>query len=253
MSSDIKLISVTKKNLDKYPARCFMSPDHIGYKNKKKWLIKRFDEGLRIKQLYDEKDKLLGFVEYVPGKCAWRAVNAKGYLFIHCIWVSPKKIRNQGFATRLIQEVIQDAKKDNMMGVAVIVSSGPFMAEKDVFLKNNFKVVEEDEPFSLLTVDFKKGKQPSFRDWKKQLQKYKGLHIVYANQCPWVARSIEEIKPIIKKKKLDITITELKTPKDAQNAPSIYAVYNLIHDGKLLADHYISKRRFENILKELKL
>ena len=50
--------------------------------------------------------------------------------------------------------------------------------------------------------------------------------------------------------KLKLKITELKTPKQAQNAPSIYSVFSLIHDGKILADHYISNTRFNNIIKK---
>lgn len=33
-------------------------------------------------------------------------------------------------------------------------------------------------------------------------------------------------------------------------APSIYATFNLINNGKLLADHYISLTRFNNIIKK---
>jgi hypothetical protein len=69
---------------------------------------------------------------------------------------------------------------------------------------------------------------------------------VYSLQCPWVARFIDEMKKRFTE--LDIKITELKTADEAQNAPSVYASFNLIYNGKLLSDHYISKRRFENII-----
>jgi hypothetical protein len=52
-------------------------------------------------------------------------------------------------------------------------------------------------------------------------------------------------------KKLNLKITELKTPKQAQEAPSVYSVFTLIKDGKILADHYISSTRFRNILKKV--
>jgi hypothetical protein len=56
----------------------------------------------------------------------------------------------------------------------------------------------------------------------------------------------------IEKKGLKMDVVELKTPEQAREAPSIYAVLNLVNDGKLLADHYISNTRFLNILnKEL--
>ena len=49
---------------------------------------------------------------------------------------------------------------------------------------------------------------------------------------------------------ISLTISEMKKPTDAQNAPSGYGVMNIMRDGKVIADHYISSRRFENILKK---
>jgi hypothetical protein len=143
-----------------------------------------------------------------------------------------------------------DAK--GKLGVAVVASDDSFMASKDIFLKNGFKIVEEDGKQQLLVKQIKKGKSPSFKDYKKQLEKYRGWNIVYSNQCPWVARFISELdKEIIRK--LNVKIKELKTPQQAQNAPSIYSVFTLIKEGKILADHYISGTRFNNIVnKEIK-
>ena len=99
----------------------------------------------------------------------------------------------------------------------------------------------------------KKGSLPRFRDWEKQLSKYKGLNIIYSYQCPWVARSIKELVEIAKNKGLELRLSELKNAETAQNAPSIYASFNLVYNGKLLADHYISSKRFLNIInKEIK-
>jgi hypothetical protein len=49
---------------------------------------------------------------------------------------------------------------------------------------------------------------------------------------------------------MELNITELETAEQAQNAPSIYSVFNLVYDGKLLVDHYISNTRFLNIIKK---
>ena len=77
--------------------------------------------------------------------------------------------------------------------------------------------------------------------------------MIYSSQCPWVARFVEEAKPIITEFEIDMNIRELTTTREAQHAPSVYAVFNLIRDGKLLSDRYISTTRFKNILnKEMK-
>jgi hypothetical protein len=49
---------------------------------------------------------------------------------------------------------------------------------------------------------------------------------------------------------ITLTVKKLATPKEAQKAPSGFGTFSLIKDGKLLADHYISRTRFENILKQ---
>jgi hypothetical protein len=253
--SDIMIINIDPSNISQYGPTCFLNPKNEGYQIKLEWLKKRFSEGLKIKLLYLEKErKCIGFIEYVPGEYAWRAVDAQGYLFIHCIWISPNKYKRTGYGSLLIKECIKDAKKEGKYGVAVVTSEGSFMVGKDLFIKNEFESIAKDKPsFELMIKPLKKGPLPQFKDWKKQLSKYNGLNIIYANQCPWVARSINELVDIAQENGLKLKVTELKTAKQAQDAPSIYTTFNLVYNGKLLVDHYISSRRFLNIInKEIK-
>jgi hypothetical protein len=53
---------------------------------------------------------------------------------------------------------------------------------------------------------------------------------------------------IAKNEGITTQVIELKSAKEAQNAPSIYATFNVIYNGTLLVDHYISDRRFQNII-----
>lgn len=250
--ASVKIIDVDEKNIDQYPAKCFLNPKHEGYRTKQDWLKQNFKNGLKIKQLYsDEKNKNIGFIEYTDGAFAWRGVNAKDYLFIHCIWISPNSYKLKGYGSMLVNEVVKEAEKTGKNGVAVITSEGSFMAGKDLFEKNGFTSVASFPPsFHLMVKTLKKGNTPTFTDTQKQLKGFKGLHIIYSNQCPWVSRSIQELGGVIKKYGLDVTFTELKNATDAQNAPSPYATFSLIYNGRLLADHYISTTRFENIIKK---
>ena len=86
------------------------------------------------------------------------------------------------------------------------------------------------------------------------LKKYEGLHLVYANQCPYFLKSVNAIEKISKEYDIDLKILEISNAKEAQQAPSIYGVFSLIYNGALVAEHYISEKRFRNILeKELKI
>lgn len=130
---------------------------------------------MKIKLLNVEGDKKChGFNEYIPGEYAWRAVDAKGYLFIHCIWITPKAMTKKGYGSLLVKECINDARKQDKLGAAVITSTDAFMADKDLFLRNGFKEIEKQETFSLLVYTLKKGPLPRFKDWRSKLSSYKG-------------------------------------------------------------------------------
>jgi len=256
MSSTPEIITINRNNLADYPDYvCFINAKHPAHSLKREWVEKRLSEGLRIKLLYlPDQKKAAGFIEYVPGENSWRAVSADGYMFIHCIYIYPNANKNKGMASLLISDCIEDAKRNDHYGVAVVTSSKSFMANKELFLKNGFSLAETDGTGNdLLVYKLKDGPAPVINDFNKQLNKYQGLHILYSKQCPWVARLIEEIKETGMAKQLDLQITELTTPEEAQQAPSLYSAFNLIFNGKLLADRYISLTRFNNILKKEKL
>jgi hypothetical protein len=254
MIPETHIIEVGASNLDEYPqVICFINPKHTYFHKKIEWLREQCKNGLKIKLLFVKGEKKpIGFIEYVPGEFCWRPVDAKGYLFIHCLWTYGKKNQRQGLGSLLIREVEKDAK--NLSGVSVITSDNAFMADKSIFLKNGYSIISGYGKEQLLAKRFKDVPPPTLNDWQKELGKYPGLSIVYSRQCPWVARFIEEIQPMLAEKNLHPHITELTTAAQAQKAPSLYGVFNLIYNGRLLADRYISTTRFANILKkELKV
>ena len=147
--SAIKIINITPENAFDYTPgpSCFVNPRQAGARMKLEWMKQRFEEGLTIKVLYLENEqKSAGFIEYIPGEYAWRAVNAPGYLFIHCIWIYPNKLKDKGYASLLIEECLSDARASTKSGVAVISSEGAFMAGKRLFEKNGFFPVSSEEP-----------------------------------------------------------------------------------------------------------
>jgi hypothetical protein len=250
---DYEIIEVTEKNLSGHPqVICFINPKQESYPLKIDWLKDQFRRGLRIKLLYlTGEKKPFGFVEYVPGESCWRGVDAAGYLFIHCLWTNGKKNQHKGYGSLLLDEVEKDAA--GMKGVAVLTSDKAFMQQKDIFLKRGYEIADEEGKEQLLAKRFGEAPLPGIKDGRKRLEDYQDWTILYSRQCPWVARFIEELKPVLEEYGLKPRIIELKTAEEAQNAPSVYATFNLIHKGRLLADRYISTTRFKNILnKELK-
>jgi N-acetylglutamate synthase-like GNAT family acetyltransferase len=255
----LEIIDVNLDNVTGFGLCGYKNVKQEGYKRKTDWLKKRCKEGMRVKILDSPQDESVGMIEYVPGEYAWRPVQAKGYMFIHCLFVVFKKYKGKGYGSLLVEECLKDARKQKMHGVAVVTRKGTWMAGKELFVKLGFEVVDKAPPdFELLVKKFKKGApSPRFKgDWEKRLAKYgKGITIICSDQCPYVAKSIREILETAESTYgIKPKVVELKNSKQAQNAPSPFGIFNIVLNGKLVADHPISNTRFVNIMKkELKI
>jgi hypothetical protein len=247
---EVILEKVGPENLSDCGIGCIASPKHEGSKRKIDWLQERFSEGLRFLLFRDGKGKPLGFLEYVPGECAWRPVDAKSWLFVHCLWVYPKGQAVGGLGGRLIQACIEEGRKAGVRGVAAMASDGPWMVGKQLFLKNGFEQVAERGRFQLLVHRLNKGPAPRFREIDPKWSGHRGLHIVYAPQCPYLPKSVEDVSAMARENGLKVKVTVLRSAREAQGAPSYYGVFNLLWNGRLLSDHYVSKGRFRNLLKK---
>ncbi len=167
-----------------------------------------------------------------------------------------KKYQNKGYGGLLLQACIKDAKKEKTKGVAVVARQKPWLANSQIFLKHGFKIIDTAPPdYELLVKKFNKSApNPKFKNnWDKKLKKYgKSLTIIIANQCPYTIRHANKIVDMARKKyKLKPQIVHIKTYRQAQNAPTPYAVFAVIYNGRLLADHQISSSRFRNIMEKI--
>jgi hypothetical protein len=229
---------------------CITNRKHEGHGQKVGWLRERFGEGLRFFLFRDGTGAPLAFLEYVPGEYAWRPVDARGWLFIHCLWVYPRGQAVGGLGSRLIQASVEEARRQGTRGVAALVSDGPWMAGPAVFLRNGFTVVAERDRFSLVASRLADGPAPRFRDLSPRWRRQRGLHIVYCAQCPYLPKSVADVSAIAREHGVKVRVTVLRSAREAQEAPSYYGVFNLLWNGRLLSDHYVSKGRFRNILKK---
>lgn len=254
---EIKIIDTNSKNILDYGVCGYKDIKKPGYSEKINWLKNRYKDGMKIKILYSETDGTQGMIEYIPGEYCWRPVEVKGYMFIHCLFVGFKRIyKEKGYASLLINECLKDAKKENMHGVTAVTRKGPFMAGKEIFIKNGFKVVDTAPPdFELLVYNFNnKSPTPKFKkDWENRQRQYdKGLTIIRADQCPYTIKNVNEINETAEKKfKIKTNIVNLKNHKEAQNSPCAFGTFCILYNGKVIANHPISKTRFTNIMNKI--
>lgn len=251
----IKIVEVTPENILEQTLFCLKDIKNPGFESKRKWFENRFKDGLKLKILKNHLDKMIGFIEYVPVSKAWRPIQGDDFMFIHCMYIYSKKHRNKGYGSLLIDDAERTAKAIGLSGLCVMTSKGGWMANKSIFQNLGFEVTEIKDRFELLVRQWDETKTPpKLIDWTKQQQNYKGWNLVYADQCPWHEKSAFNLLNTAMDYGVDLKIQKITSVKEAKNAPSGFGVFNLLHDGKLLEDHYISATRFKNILrKELKL
>lgn len=250
-ADDIQFLEVSPDNVAEAGIYCIRDKKSPGYAAKLQWFRQEMNRGLKIFIAADAAGKQLGFIECLPAAQAWRPIQAEAYLFIQCIALFAKDAREKQIGSRLLALAEKEARLMNLKGLCAMSSKGPWMANKSLFEKNGFEIADTRGRFELMFKAFKaKEKAPGFINWEEELKKYKGWHLVYSDQCPWHHKSVTDLKEAAEKHGIKLQVKQLKTPAEAQKAPSGFGTYSLIKDGQLLEDHYLSKTRFENILKQ---
>lgn len=251
----VKIIALTPENIANYGVCGYKDiKKQVELRRKIEWYSKYYSEGLRIKALIAEPGGYQGMIEYMPGEIAHRPVEAKGFLFIQCVFVGFKnEFKGKGFASLFLKEIIDEARGNNQLGVAVVTRAGSFMADKDLFLKNGFSVVGKAKPdFELLVLKFDDNTiNPSFKsNLEDQLKNYKqGLVIMRSPQCPYTEKNVKAIIETAQKLRLEPQLIELKDAEAVQNSPCAFGSFCIIYNGEVIAHHPISNARFENIIK----
>ena len=250
----VEIIDTDSENICDFGFCGYKDARQEGYRRKTDWLKKRFREGMRFKILHTRHEGSVGFIEYIPGEYTWRPIDAPGYMVIHCLMIHRKKYKGKAYGALLLEHCLRDAKRAGANGVAVVTSEGTWMAGSGLFLKHGFESVDSAPPsFELLVKKMNKAVSPTFKgDWERKLRKYgAGLVMIRSDQCPCVAKFATEILETARARGIRTRVVELKTAKQAQNAPSPYEIFNLVYNGKLIADHPISRARFDNIMRRI--
>jgi GNAT superfamily N-acetyltransferase len=251
LNNDFQLVELTHDNLDAEGIYCIKDSKSEGSISKRAWYKKEFEFGLKIFIAKNHQGKQIGFIEAVPAEFAWRPVSAPELMFIQCLVVFSKEFRNAKLASALIRKVEEYAIYSNKKGLCTLSSNGPWMANSSVFLKNEFEIVDILDRFELCFKAFDLiSQKPRILDFESKQKDYNGWHLLYSNQCPWHQKSVHDLKSYSIEIGLHLNVYEIRR-QEAQQGPSGFGTFSLLHNGKLLADHYISKTRFASIVKKV--
>lgn len=256
MENGLEIIETTHRNILKYGTCGYKNPKTPGFQEKIEWMKAREKEGLKMLTVWSKKDGHQGMIEYIPGEFCWRPVSATGFMFIHCLFVGlRRKYQGMGYATTLLQLCTEEARNKQMKGVVSVTRKGSFMAGRSIFEKNEFQIVDHAPPdFDLVVKKFDPSTpNPSFIPiLKDQPMKFsRGFYIIKAHQCPYTVKNVQEICETARKRfHIDPKVITLKSYKAAQQVPNPYGIFSIIHNGKIIAYHPISNKRFLNIMEK---
>ena len=248
----MNIITVAKENLEQEHICCAISNNKdCQVSAKKAWLTDRFADGLVFKK-GDVRGKC--FIEYIPAEMAWRPIEADGYMYLDCLWVSGQ-FKGQGYSNLLLEECIEDSKKKGKNGLVILSSKKkmPYLADPKFLRYKGFAAADTAEPYyELMYLPFcENTSKPRFKESVKTPQIDKqGFVLYYAHQCPFTAKYVPLIETVAKAKGVEFTAIRFDTTEQAQNAPAPFTSYSLFYNGEFMTHEILSDKKFEKILVE---
>ena len=248
----MEIITITKENLNNEHICCTISnKDDIQVTSKKSWIAERLDDGLVFKK-GDVRGKC--FIEYIPAEKAWAPIEAAGYMYIDCLWVSGQ-FKGQGNSSILLEECIRDSKEKGKKGLVVLSSKKkvPFIADPKYLRHKGFKLADSADPyFELLYFPFDKTAEiPQFKQSVKERNQEKGMVLYYTAQCPFTAKYVPLIEVVANENDIHFKSVKIETTEEAQNAPSPFTTYSLFYNGKFVTHEILSENKFLKLVKTL--
>jgi len=253
----MNIITLSHENLPNEHICCAMSSKstEIGIGAKKGWLSERINEGLSFKKL-DARGKV--FIEYIPAENAWVPVDAWGYMYINCFWVSGS-YKGQGYGKRLLAECEEDAKARGCKGVVLIAGSKkkPYLSDKAFMIRQGYEVCDSCPPyFELLVKRFDKdAKIPCFKESAKSGmgEGIKGIDIFYTAQCPFTVPYVKLLEPVIHASDYPVRCLQIITREAAQNHYAPVTTYSVFIDGVYHTNEIQTPDKLKKLIEKVSL
>ena len=242
----MEYIKVTEENLSQEHICCAISNNKdIQVSSKKEWLKERFREGLVFLKS-TERGKC--FIEYIPAEYAWNPIEADGYMYIDCMWVSGS-LKKQGYANDLLSLCIEDSREKGKKGLCILSSAKkkPFLSDPGFLKHKGFSVSDEaDNGIQLWYLPFsdEAAKQKLKECAKHPHTEEKGYVLYYTSQCPFNAKYVPVVEQAAEEHDIPFRAVHLESREEAQNAPTPVTTYALFCDGKYLTNEQMNDRKF---------
>ena len=242
----MEYIRVTIENLEKEHICCAISNNKdVQVSSKKAWLEGRFDEGLVFLKSA-ERGKC--FIEYIPAENAWVPIEAEGYTYIDCLWVSGS-FKGHGYSSDLLSECIKDSREKGKKGLCILAAGKkrPFLADPKFLKYKGFSVCDEaDNGIQLWYLPFEEGaEKPRFRECARHPHtEEKGYVLYYTSQCPFNGKYVPILEEAARENGIPFKAIHLESREEARSAPTPVTTYALFRDGEYITNEQMNDKRF---------
>ena len=246
----MEYVRVTAKNIEKEHICCAISNNNdVQVASKKAWLSERFQDGLVFLKS-TERGKC--FIEYIPAENAWNPIDAEGYMYIDCLWVSGS-FKGHGYSNDLLGACIDDSKAKGKKGLCILSSpkKKPFLADPKYLKHKGFSVCDAaDNGIELWYLPFEENaEKPRFKDCAKHPHADgKGYVLYYTSQCPFNAKYVPEVEKTAAENGISFKAVKLCDKVSAQNAPTPITTYALFRDGEYVTNEQMNEKRFLKLI-----
>ena len=237
-------LRITNENIDREHICCAMSNKQSVVK--KQWLKQRFAEGLVF---YRSEERGKCFIEYIPGENAWVPIEAEGYLYINCLWVSGS-LKGHGYSNELLEACIRDARSQGRKGLCILSSEKrkkEFLADPGFLAHKGFAPADtSDCGITLLYLPLDPAaKPPRFRECARHpVVEEKGFVLYYTDQCPFTDYWVSRVEEAAKTHHIPLKVVHITNREDARNVPAPVTTYALFRDGVFLTQAIQSDKKF---------
>lgn len=237
-------IRVTKDSIDKEHICCAMSGKQSLVK--KEWLRQRFDEGLVF---YRSEERGKCFIEYIPAENAWVPIEADGYFYVDCLWVSGA-LKGHGYSNDLLDECIRDARAQAKRGLCILSAEGrkrEFLADPRYLAHKGFAVADtSDCGITLLYLPLDEtAEKPKFKECARHPRaEDEGFVLYYTDQCPFTYYWVPRVEAAAREHGVSLKTIHITTREAAQNVPAPVTTYALFRDGKFVTQGIQSDKKF---------
>jgi len=242
----MEYIRITKENLENEHICCAISNNNdIQVSSKKAWLADRLEEGLVFLKSI-ERGKC--FIEYIPAESAWNPIDAEGYMYIDCLWVSGS-FKGHGHSNDLLGACIEDSKQKGKKGLCILCAAKkkPFLADPKFLTHKGFTVCDEaDNGIQLWYLPFSDdAEKPGFKECAKHPHvEDTGYVLYYTSQCPFNAKYVPIVEQAAKEHNIPFRAFHIVSREQAQNAPTPITTYALFFDGAYLTNEQMNDTKF---------